>query len=139
MLRFSEYKKCPPYPLHSKKRKVYLVKMCFFLDIFAIQAYSQFKICFERLNLIEKMLLFTVVTSFFCYLIGISRFYHFIGSKILGNIFNFISKRQELQKMLNTYKMTRYTIVKSVKFPIKWYIFLPYKNFFRGSTIFLQY
>ena len=97
--------------------------------------YSQFKICFERLNLIEKMLLFTVVTSFFCYLIGISRFYHFIGSKILGNISNFISKRQELQKMLNTYKMTRYTIVKSVKFPIKWYIFLPYKIFFRGHPI----
>lgn len=37
--------------------------------------------------------------------------------------------------MLNTYKMTRYTIVKSVKFPIKWYIFLPYKIFFRGHPI----
>ena len=139
MLRISEYKKCPPFSLHSKKRKGYLVKMCFFLIFLLYQRYSQFKICFERLNLIEKMLLFTVVTSFFCYLIGISRFYHFIGSKILGNISNFISKRQELQKMLNTYKMTRYTIVKSVKFTIKWYIFLPYKNFFRGSTIFLQY
>ena len=58
MLRFSEYKKCPPYPLHSKKRKVYLEKMCFFLIFLLYKRYSQFKICFERLNLIEKNVAF---------------------------------------------------------------------------------
>ena len=45
------------------------------------------------------------------------------------------SKNHDLQKLLNRYSLTTYTIVKSVKLSIKWYIFLLYKKFLRGHPI----
>ena len=66
----------------------------------------------------ENFALFTMKKSNFAYRAYFLRYSHLNGAKKLDAKHIFFLYFHELSKLLKTYKLTRYTIEKSGKFPI---------------------